>query len=935
MAVPREVKKLIDDFGRLRVGRIPDSFDEAQLQRTYIEPFFEALGWNVRDPREVVVEKRVHVRDSIKSADYCFQLDGKPQFVVETKDFRKKLDDPHFIFQTKLYGYNLPASLGVLTNFGEFRLYDAGLEPIFENPVRGAIKKFHLGCEDYVNRWDELEGTFSRQAVAAGALKELLPKARRTREKEALDRKFFERLTEWRKELATKIAWRNKQLDEYEINEAVQRIIDRIIFMRVIEDRQIEATELLLDALNRWKVEKEKKLYRYVVDKFRYLEPQYNGELFEEHKLSENLLVDDDVLRRLLESFYYPKCPYQFNKIGVEMLGTIYERFLGSKIRLTPTHQAKVEPKPEVRKAKGVYYTPKYIVDYIVENTVGELLKKCKTPAAVGKLKILDPACGSGSFLLGAFQRLIDWHEDYFNENADKISKKLAECWWDDDEGRYRLTAKFKGQILVNNIFAVDIDPQACEVTTMSLYLKILENVNAQFLMKTALLPQLDNNIKCGNSLIGSDYWEGRRTLMSVPPDEEEERRVNPFDWGEEFAVIMKAGGFDAVIGNPPYIRVDNLDDRDKGYYKNKYKSPKGKYDIYYLFIEKSLKLISYKGVFGFIIPNRFCTADSGEYLREFITQKEKSIFINSVSLLGVFEEARNYPIILIISRLESAKGGLVFKHTKTKEDLYDVSGLYNILLEELLRLPAKIFPINAKPEIVRTHVNLSLRFPKLSDALKISEGFRIPNTVEIEKGEEHLIKQYQFKRYSPVAEGTYVNVKDRSKYVSDKSGRLAGCLKDKIIFMEDALRVEASLDTSKSLCQGGVYFGTLISPVKFDLKYILGIINSRLFTVLYRHIFGGMHMGGGYLRFRTSFLNEIPIPNIDFKVQTDVARHDKMVAFVEEMQALHKRLAAAKSDADKQRLQRAIKVTDMNIDALVYELYGLTDEEIKIVEGI
>jgi adenine-specific DNA-methyltransferase len=332
MAAPDSIKKLVEEFERLKGGPPPD-FDETQLCTSYVEPFWEALGWKVRDPREVVKEKRVHLRASTKHADYCFQLKGKPQFVLEAKDYRKRLDDPDFIFQTKRYGYNLPVDFGVLTNFAEFRLYDTGLQPLYENAARGLFKPYLLQYAEYEAKWDELAAVFSREAVGAGALRALLPKARRERNKEALDRKFFERLNEWRTEFARVIALRNPDVGVHEINEAVQRILDRAIFMRVIEDREIEATELLLGALNKWGHEKEKPLYRYLVDKFRYLEPQYNGELFEPH-FSEDLIVDDKPLKDFVESLYYPQCPYQFNVVGVEMLGTIYERFLGSTIRL-------------------------------------------------------------------------------------------------------------------------------------------------------------------------------------------------------------------------------------------------------------------------------------------------------------------------------------------------------------------------------------------------------------------------------------------------------------------------------------------------------------------------------------------------------------------------------------------------------------------------
>jgi len=939
MNAPDTVKRLVEEFARVEAGFVPTDFDERQLQQTYVEPLFEALGWNVRDPAEVIVEKRVHVRESTKFADYVLLVGGKTQLVVETKDYRKGVANADFIFQLKRYGYSIPCDFGVLTNFAHFNLYDTGLEPIHDNPGRGLVKKFALGYEDYVSRWDDLYGTFSREAVAAGALKELLPKTRRERNKEALDKKFFVRLSEWRAELATNVALRNKDLNEAEINEAVQRLLDRVIFTRVIEDRGVEATELLSDALNRWRKEKEKPLYQYLLDKFRWLRPQYNGLLFNEHPLSENAVIDDAVLRQFLDELYYPKCPYQFNVVGVELLGTIYERVLGSSIRLTPTHRAVVEEKPEVRKAGGVYYTPKYIVDYIVANTVGELLKKCKTPADVAKLKILDPACGSGSFLLGAFDVFIKWHKDYYTAHPEKIGRGLGAEAIIDKEGRLLLTARFKNQILQNNIFGVDIDPQACEVTQMSLYLKLLEDVDAQFLIKQVVLPRLDEkNIKCGNSLIGSDYFEGRLVGAqgtAALHDDDKRRRVNPMDWDVEFGAIMKAGGFDAVIGNPPYVRVDNLNPVIKEYLNTKYESPSGKYDLYYVFIEKSLALINREsGHFGFIVPNRFCVSDSGYKLRRLLTS-EKGVMINSVSKLRVFEDAANYPVIIIVKRSEKRLLGIWIKITDSQISLFEEKGFNKIDISQVEGLPNTLFPVLAGPEFITLYLNLIGRNKKYAEIFTTHEGFRIPVGYEKPVGEEHIVKQYQFRRYTGIKMGSYINRSDREKSISSNTARYVNALKDKIIMMEDALRFEATLDITKSIPQGGVYYSVLRRPDCGSIQYFLGLLNSKLTTALYENMFGGMHMGGGYLRFRTNFINEIPLRLIDFEDKTDVARHDKMVGLVEEMLALQKQYHAAKSDADKTRLTREVDRVDRAIDELVYELYGLTEEEIKTIESL
>ena len=224
--------------------------------------------------------------------------------------------------------------------------------------------------------------------------------------------------------------------------------------------------------------------------------------------------------------------PYDFAVIGVELLGSIYERYLGKTIRVT-AKRAIVEDKPEVRKAGGVYYTPKYIVDYIVEQTVGKLIEG-KTPAQIAKLRIADPACGSGSFLLAAYQKLIDYHVAYYAEHPKEARQgELFPFLIDAGQASQRLSIEKKAEILTNNIFGVDIDPQAVEITMMSLYIKALEG-ETTLPHKHGLLPSLKDNIQCGNSLIGLDYFEGQLTQ-----DAKELARVKPFDWENEFPQVF------------------------------------------------------------------------------------------------------------------------------------------------------------------------------------------------------------------------------------------------------------------------------------------------------------------------------------------------------------------------------------------------------------
>jgi hypothetical protein len=388
--------------------------------------------------------------------------------------------------------------------------------------------------------------------------------------------------------------------------------------LRICEDRGIENYGRLYALLN------GETVYARMFELFRLADERYNSGLFHfryekerptaPDELTPSLVIDDKVLKEVIKNLYYPESPYEFSVLPADILGQVYEQFLGKVIRLTPAHQAKVEDKPEVKKAGGVYYTPTYIVDYIVKNTVGKLLEG-KNPRQAEKIKILDPACGSGSFLLGAYQKLLDWHIDWYMKSrgsaftesgcataAGKRSKNPV--IYQTQGGGWRLTTSERKRILLNNIYGVDIDPQAVEVTKLSLLLKVLEGESQETIerylrfYRERALPDLGSNIKCGNSLIGPDFYEGKQINLF---DEEERYRVNAFDWQKEFPEIFnrRNPGFDAVIGNPPYINLKRgfLSDYEKGYFDLKYTTAAGQYDAFMLFIEKALRLLALGGI--------------------------------------------------------------------------------------------------------------------------------------------------------------------------------------------------------------------------------------------------------------------------------------------------------------------------------------------------
>jgi len=384
-------------------------------------------------------------------------------------------------------------------------------------------------------------------------------------------------------------------------------------------------------------------------------------------------------LKTIIQDLYYPKSPYEFSVLGVEILGNVYEQFLGKVIRLTAGHQAKVETKPEVKKAGGVYYTPQYIVEYIVENTVGKLIAG-KTPEEIAEIKVLDPACGSGSFLIGAYTYLLRYHLDWYTTNKPKKHKgKMFQV----KENEWYLTTAEKKRILLDNIFGVDIDPQAVEVTKMSLLLKVLEHESRESIDQQAklglegVLPNLGDNIKCGNSLIGPDYYElGQQGSLF---NEEEMRRVNVFDWDDDkkgFGGIMQRGGFDCVVGNPPYVRIQTMKEwasTEVEFYKKHFvAASKGNYDIYVIFVERALQLLSARGRIGYILPHKFFQAKYGQPLRELTATGKHLGKIVHFGDQQVFDGASTYTCLLFLDR----GGNKSFRYVKVRDlNAWRISG--------------------------------------------------------------------------------------------------------------------------------------------------------------------------------------------------------------------------------------------------------------------
>jgi type I restriction-modification system DNA methylase subunit/predicted type IV restriction endonuclease len=1001
MSVPDRIKRLVETFDNNLESYKKGIYNETQVRREFIDPFFDELGWDVTNKqgyaeayKDVIHEDAIKVGGVTKAPDYCFRIGGVRKFFLEAKKPSINIhEDINPAYQLRRYGWSAKLPLSILTDFEEFAVYDCRAKPVKTDKVSRS-RILYLRYTDYEARWEEITGIFSRDAILKGSFDKYVESNKVKKGTTEVDTAFLGEIENWRELLARNIALRNPSLSQRELNFAVQQTIDRIVFLRICEDRGMEYYGGLISLRNGADV------YKRLFHLFRKADEKYNSGLFhfKKEKGRENcdnltafLKIDDKPLKEIFKNLYYPESPYEFSVLSADILGQVYERFLGKVIRLTAGHQAKVEEKPEVRKAGGVYYTPGYIVDYIVKNTVGKLVegKKPGPRGGISNLRILDPACGSGSFLIGAYQFLLDWHRDeYINDDPEKWSKGKTPRLYRSPKGEWRLTTDERKRILLNNIYGVDIDHQAVEVTKLSLLLKVLEGEDEQSIGKQMImfqgrvLPDLSNNIKCGNSLIGPDFYKHQQMSFI---DEEEIFRLNAFDWNVEFAEMMKNGGFDAVIGNPPYVRQEGLSDF-KPYFEKRYSVYNGVADLYVYFIEKGVSLLKSGGFFSYIVANKWFRSNYGKPLRQWMKQQH-IIEIIDFGDMPVFKQATTYPCILVIQKNIPAKTfraaviktldftdlqAHVRKHCyDVRQDALDESGwsLVNRRTQDVLdKIRNAGIPLG---EYVDGKIYYGIK-TGLNEAFVIDNTTREKLIADDPKSAE-VIKPFlagrDIKRYTPLYSEKYLILfprgftnlesadtgrqwdwmrktypaiaahlepfKEKAEKRYDKGDywwELRACdyytefEKQKIIVPEIVKSASYAYDTD------GFYSNDKTTIIPTTDKYLLGLVGSK--TLDYYMHFISSTKQGGYFEYKPMYVSKLPIHTINFDDPADVTRHDQMLTLVDQILELHKKLAKSKMPQTTEMLRRQIESTDRQIDQLVYELYDLTEEEIRIVES-
>lgn len=656
-----KVETLVARFKQNEADYNRATYNETQARTEFVTPLLEAFGWDVHNVlglplalREVIEEATVEIGEErlSKKPDYELRLARQRKIFVEAKKPSVRIDrDRAAAFQTRRYGYSGSLPISVLTNFQHLAVYDCRPVPNETDDARIARHQIYH-YEEYVAKFDELWNYLSREVVYSGEFDKRFAVDVTRRGAEQFDDFFLGQVRSWRERLATDIHANNPDLSSVELTYAVQLFLSRIVFLRICEDREIERYENL-------KGLPTENTFTAFMNELRRADEFYDSGLFrliDDQRL--NISISDDVLLSIVSELYYPRSPYTFAVVETEVLGEIYEQFLSEVISVVDGG-VEIITKSEVRESGGIVPTPRYIADVIVDRTLAPLLAG-KSPADLGTFTVADICCGSGTFLLSAFDYLLDHYLSWYSEHErDEHNGRFI---YEASGSQWRLTYEEKRRILETHIRGVDIDPNAVEVTRFSLLLKLIENESAEALgdfvlkKKTSALPELDSNIRCGNSLVSESAWNN---VYEEAMPAELVIKVNPFDWSKEFGKETTRGGFDAIVGNPPYIRIQNMatySAEEVSFYKNPespYKTAhEDNFDKYSLFVERALSLLTKSGRYGAIVPHKFMNTKAGQSLRRLLTETpvlEQVIHFGVKPVFG--RNVSNYTCILVLDK--------------------------------------------------------------------------------------------------------------------------------------------------------------------------------------------------------------------------------------------------------------------------------------------
>ncbi len=867
----KKIQQLIEKYEKVVTSGLLKRYTEEETKKDFILPLFEAVGWSVFDKHEVSAEE---YQASGKRVDYGFYLNDRIKFFLEAKALSENLHNEDYAKQAIKYSWNKGVAWAILTDFESIKVFNAQIL----SPNLADRLFFEIPYRDYVPRFDQL-WLLSKEAFSQNLLDLEAAKYGKKLLKVSVSNLLYKDLNECRELLTENLNQWNKGLNRDLLDKGVQKLLDRLIFLRVAEDRGIES-QTLLPLVREWNSRTDKgklPLYKFMVSKFRELDEVYNSNLFSPHPFEdwdEYSNATEKAIKILYgKQGYYE---YDFKAIPSDVLGTVYENYLGYRLSQS-RKKITINKDATKRKEQGIYYTPSYIVDYIVKNTLQPVLDKCSGVEDLKKIKVLDPACGSGSFLIKALEMITQKYKDFGYKDEEML----------------------KIMILSENIYGVDLDEQAVEIARLNLLISTLT--------QRIKLPKLDH-IKNGNSLISGSDEELKKYFGSNFRDKK------PFNWEEQFPEVFKQGGFDVILGNPPYGA--DLSDEEQFFYNFKFNLSTT--DSAALFINNFYNLLNSKGKLGFIIPKAFCYASNWEKIRKILWKNIEAL----IDCHKAWSEVKLEQVIIIASKFlkknNYESGVIKDEHVILLGNIdwlisADFGFLLNGVSEEEINIAQKI---NSTKNI------------RLGSIVKNQRGGMLQNKLS-EIGDTEVIGGINLSRRGIVGIKGRINkaeIQDKNAFVQ-KPSILVQNIVAHIENPSDHIKITAILANEANQAILDTINQIVITNKDYSEKYICALLNSNLINwYVYRFVFGKAIRTMHFDNYATG---KIPIVKISKQEQMPI------IYLMEKLENLNKDINKETENSNKWlAYKEEIEKTNKKIDEEVYKLYGLTKEEIEVVEG-